>query len=233
MSSVDPAAVAEAVGAVRRRISDRAGGRAVQLVAVTKGFGADAIEAAAAAGCTMVGESYAQELIAKFADLRRPDAERPPSSAEPQLHFIGQLQSNKVRQLAGLVDVWQTVDRASLVDEIARRAPGATIMVQVNATDESGKGGCAPAEVEGLISRALDHGLVVDGLMTIGPTSQDANETARAFTTVRSLVDRHGLLSCSMGMSADLELAIDHGATHVRVGSALFGPRPHPRASIG
>lgn len=236
MSSVDPSAVADAVDGIRQRIHALAGDRPVHLVAVTKGFGADAIVAAAAAGCTMVGESYGQELIAKVADLADlddlADASDPVPATRPAIHFIGQLQTNKVRQLVGIVDVWQTVDRVSLVDEIARRAAGATIMIQVNATGEPAKGGCHPSEVDELIVRARGAGLDVDGLMTIGPTSQNRADTAAAFATVRSLVDDHGLVSCSMGMSDDMDLAIEHGATHVRIGSAVFGARPHQRAPI-
>lgn len=227
MASVDPSAVADSIAAIEQRIREVAGERLVHLVAVTKGFGADAIVAAVAAGCTMVGESYAQELVTKFAELD--DHARVPS---PSVHFIGQLQTNKVRQLVDIVDVWQTVDRGSLADEIARRAPGATVMVQVNATGESDKGGCPPAEVETLIARCRAGGLHVDGLMTIGPTSLDRVATERAFTLVGHLVEHHGLASCSMGMSGDMELAIEHGATHVRIGSAVFGARPHPRTPI-
>lgn len=225
MGTVDPSAVARAITGIQQRIRDLAGDRPVHLVAVTKGFGSDAIRAAVAAGCSMVGESYAQELVAKVAELDD-------LAAMPAVHFIGQLQTNKVRQLARLVDVWQTIDRRSLADEIAHRAAGATVMVQVNATAEADKGGCPPADVAALVAHCWSVGLVVDGLMTIGPTSQDRRATVDAFTLVRRLVDEHGLASCSMGMSGDMELALELGATHIRIGSAVFGERPHPNAPI-
>jgi len=216
---VDPAAVAASVAAVTARISELSWGRDVHLIAVTKGFGADAIEAAVGAGCTMIGENYAQELQHKMAALGA-------DVAKPEVHFIGQLQTNKVRLVASLVDVWQTVDRPSVVAEITRRAPGATVFVQVNTTAETSKGGCSPDDTEALVERARTAGLVVSGLMTVGPTSGDQQQTADAFGELRALADRLGLDGCSMGMSGDYETAILHGATHVRIGSALFGARP-------
>lgn len=225
-TSVDPERVAEAVEAVRERIRSLVGARPVHLIAVTKGFGADAICAAAAAGCTMVGENYAQEVNAKVAELRKA------AVVLPQVHFIGQLQTNKVRQLTAVVDVWQSIDRDHLATEIARRAPGANVFIQVNATDEAGKGGCRPASVEGLVSHCRTAGLVVLGLMTVGPTSADRRRTSSAFALVRQLADDNDLTECSMGMSADLDLALENGATHLRIGSALFGARPDPRRSI-
>jgi pyridoxal phosphate enzyme (YggS family) len=149
------------------------------------------------------------------------------------VHFIGQLQSNKVRALADVVDVWQTVDRASLADEIAKRAPSAHAFVQVNTTDEPDKGGCAPDATASLVEHCRERGLIVHGLMTVGPTSGDRAGTRDAFSTLRRLADELGLESCSMGMSGDFEIAIELGATHVRIGSALFGQRPQRRPRIG
>jgi uncharacterized pyridoxal phosphate-containing UPF0001 family protein len=147
------------------------------------------------------------------------------------VHSIGQLQSNKIKQLAGIVDVWQSVDRLALLTEIAKRSPhsGAEVLIQVNATGEDGKGGCAPAEVGELVHSAFDLGLSVMGLMTVGPTQQDPVMTRSAFRLLRMLVDEHELRHCSMGMTGDLEIAIEEGSTMVRVGSALFGNRPSPR----
>lgn len=230
---VDPAAVATAVDAITAHIAELAGGRHVELIAVTKGFGADAIRAAADAGCTAIGENYAQELQRKIASLDAGAAQANSNWRRPDIHFIGQLQTNKVRLVADLVDVWQTVDRPALVAEIARRAAGATVFVQVDLTDEPGKGGCRPDETAGLVDACRELGLVVEGLMTVGPTSADALGTARAFAQLRTLADRLGLPGCSMGMSGDYEIAIANGATHVRIGSALFGARPQPRAPIG
>ena len=131
-----------------------------------------------------------------------------------------------MRQLAGLVDRWCTVDRASLAKEIAKRSPGATMLIQVNATGEEQKGGCAPGDVGTLLRTCQDLGMNVIGLLGIGPTGQPPNAARPAFTTVRGLVDEHGLDVCSMGMTADLEVAVECGASSIRVGSALFGPRP-------
>lgn len=226
--AVDPAAVAAAVAGVSARIDALAGTRHVQLIAVTKGFGADAITAAVGAGCTAIGENYAQELQHKVEEL--------PAGAgwqRPEIHFIGQLQKNKVRALAPIVDVWQTVDRSSLAAEIARRAPNARIFVQVNTTGEDAKGGCRPEQAAALVAECVAADLRVEGLMTVGPTSVDPAVTATAFAALSSLRDELGLVGLSMGMSGDYELAIEHGATHVRIGGALFGPRPNRRTRIG
>lgn len=214
--TVDPALVRDRIAAVRSRLDH--GGPRVELVAVTKGFGADAIAAAVAAGCIDVGENYAQELLGKWAAGA--------SQSGAAVHFIGRLQSNKIRQLAGVVAVWESIDRSSLIDELARRAPRATLLVQVNATGEPDKGGCRPADAAGLVERARSLDLNVDGMMTVGPTSGDLAETAVAFRTVRRLVDDAGLATCSMGMSHDLDVALDAGSTRVRVGTAIFGARP-------
>jgi uncharacterized pyridoxal phosphate-containing UPF0001 family protein len=169
-----------------------------------------------------VGENYAQEVMAKFGLARAAT----PTLPLPSVHFIGQLQTNKVRRLVGLVDVFESVDRRSLVDELARRAPGATVLVQVDATSGDGKGGCPVDEVAALVDAARRAGLDVRGLMTVGPTDGGAEAARPAFRTVRGLVDRLGLAVCSMGMTDDLDVAVQEGSTQVRVGSALFGRRP-------
>jgi len=200
---------------VRSRI-EACGGSDVVLVGVAKTFGVDAIEQALEAGLRDIGESYAQELrdkLDQFAD-----------DARPRWHFVGGLQRNKVRHLAGRVHLWQSVDRAALVDELVRRDPGAAILVQVNSTGEAQKSGCAPAEVDGLVARATAGGLDVQGLMTIGHLD-DVDATGRAFALTRRLCDELGLRHCSMGMSADLEQAVEAGSTMVRVGRDIFGPR--------
>jgi pyridoxal phosphate enzyme (YggS family) len=215
MPVFDAASVAESLHRVRGRIAAAGGDDSVAVLAVTKGFGADAIEAALAAGCTAIGENYAQELLTKR------DATR-----FAEVHFIGQLQTNKVRQIAGLVDVYETVDRSRLVDEIARRDPGARVLVQVDTTGEPGKGGCPLAALDALVADVHAAGLDLRGLMTVGPT-EDGPEAARAgFRAVRAAVDRLGLGVCSMGMTDDMEVAVQEGSTEIRVGTALFGPRP-------
>lgn len=215
-AEIDADGVARRVERVRDRIRELTD-RHVTLVAVTKSFGSDAILAASRAGCDAIGENYAQELLEK--------APRIPGDLE--VHFIGHLQSNKVKALAGVVDVWETVDRVSLVSEIARRRrdEGTRVLVQVNTTGETSKGGCAPTDASGVVAAAVAAGLVVEGLMTIGPTDGDTNECRAAFRLLRGLADDLGLAQCSMGMSDDWEIAVEEGATIVRLGSALFGSR--------
>jgi pyridoxal phosphate enzyme (YggS family) len=222
---VDPARVAAAVAEVRARIARVGAPQPVRLVAVTKGFGADALAAAVAAGCDAIGESYAQELLAKLGG-----GGFDPTSTE--IHFIGHVQRNKVAALSAVVDVWESVDRPELATAIARHRPGATVFVQVNSTGEASKSGCPPERVAGVVDHARGCGLDVAGLMTIGPTDADPDRTRAAFRATRELAGELGLARCSMGMSGDLELAVELGATDVRVGTALFGERPLPRAPM-
>jgi pyridoxal phosphate enzyme (YggS family) len=193
----------------------------VAVVGVTKGFGADAVAAAVAAGCDAIGENYAQELLDKRAAI---------AQLEPEVHFIGRLQRNKVRQLVGIVDVWCSLDRASVIDEVAKRAPRSRVLIQVDTTGDPGKGGCDVGETAALVDRAIEHGLDVRGLMTVGPTEGDSEAARPGFRRVRALVDQLGLAECSMGMSGDLFVAVEEGSTEVRVGTALFGSRP-PRST--
>jgi PLP dependent protein len=222
MTQIDAAEVALRLAVVRQRIVDAGGHldgpRAVEVVAVTKTFGVEAIRAARDAGCRAVGENYAQELSAKWAELD--DTESRPSA-----HFIGRLQSNKIRSIAPIVDLWQTVDRASVVDELGRRCRDARVLIQVNAAGEEGKGGCRPDEVDALMGHAGDAGVEVLGFMTVGPTSGTAEDARPAFALVRELCDRWDLPICSMGMSHDLEVAVEEGSNMVRIGTALFGAR--------
>ena len=215
MPSFDATTVAESLGRVRERIASAGGDEHVTVLAVTKGFGADAIEAALAAGCTAIGENYAQELVAKR-DV----------ASLAEVHFIGQLQTNKVRQVAGLVDVYETVDRERLAHEIARRDPGAKVLVQVDTTGEPGNGGCPLAELDALVAAIRDAGLDLRGLMTVGPTEGGPEAARPGFRQTRAAVDRLGLSVCSMGMTDDLEVAVEEGSTQIRVGTALFGERP-------
>ena len=215
--------IAERLDAIRARIDavPREWSHAVEIVAVTKAFDPSIVESAVAAGCHAIGENYAQDLLSKRDVIEAFEAQ-----LRPRVDFIGHLQSNKVRQLAGLVDRWATVDRSSLANEIAKRDPGASVLLQVNATGEGQKGGCPPGDVAGLLSVCADLGLEAVGLLGIGPTGQPPQAATEAFTTIRRLVDEHGLAVCSMGMTADLEVAVACGASSIRVGSALFGPRP-------
>jgi pyridoxal phosphate enzyme (YggS family) len=194
------------------------GGSNVTIIGVTKGFGVDAVRTALRVGCAAIGENYAQELIAKLSSI--------PPHERPEVHFIGQLQSNKVASLVPFVTVWQSVDRESIAQAIAKRSPGARVLIQVNATGEAGKGGCALQDTSNLVTQAQKLGLEVLGLMTVGPTDGDPDRTESAFRAVAQLRLDLGLEELSMGMSDDLDIAVPLGATMVRVGRSLFGERP-------
>jgi PLP dependent protein len=192
-------------------------GSQISVLAVTKGFAPGLLRDAHSAGVRQIGENYAQELLSKAEVIR--------SLSDCEVHFIGQLQTNKVRSLVGLVDRFDSVDRPSLVTELAQRAPGTRILIQVNTSGDPRKGGCLPSEVPALCDLARGRGLLVEGLMTVGPTHGGAEAARSGFALVRSIADELGLKECSMGMSEDLEVAIAEGATQIRVGRALFGAR--------
>lgn len=209
-----------ALARVRERIVDAGGDPdVVRLVAVTKGHPVEAVQAALGAGLTDLGESYAQELVAKADQLAEADPE-----ARVRWHAIGGLQRNKVRLLAPHVALWQSVDRLSLAGEIARRAPGAAVLVQVNVSGAEQQGGCPPTRVASVVEGCRDLDLEVRGLMAIGARGTP-DEVRAGFRRLRALADQLELPERSMGMSGDLELAVAEGATMVRVGTDLFGPR--------
>jgi uncharacterized pyridoxal phosphate-containing UPF0001 family protein len=218
-------AVAERLHSVRLRI-EQAGGdpSAIRVVAVTKGFGPEAVLAARDAGLYDIGENYANELVAKAAEVGD-DASTP---SPVRWHFLGAIQRNKVARLAPVVGVWQSVSRVEEGERIARFAPGAAVLVEVDTTGLSGRNGCPPDGVRALVPRLRDAGLDVNGLMTVaapGPESASA-----AFATVRSLADELDLEERSIGMTDDLEAAVRAGTTMVRIGRALFGDRPTKRS---
>jgi len=213
--AVNDAVVAERLHAVHERIA-RAGGSNVAVLPVTKTFPLGACWAAFRAGCGAVGENYAQEVVAKFGD----------SSFPFEVHFIGQLQTNKVKALASIVSLFGAIDRASQVHELAKRVPGARILVQVAEQGAAGKAGCLIAEVPALVEMAAAAGLRVEGLMAVGPTAGGPEAARPLFRSARALATRLGLATVSMGMSDDLEVAVQEGSTQVRVGTALFGGRP-------
>ncbi|MFK8023622.1 MAG: YggS family pyridoxal phosphate enzyme [Ilumatobacter sp.] len=219
----ESAEIGARLAAVRQRIEavDRSHTHVVEITAVTKTFPPATVAAAVEAGCSAIGENYASDLLTKRDLLDSLDA-----AVRPRVDFIGQLQSNKVRQLVGVVDRWCTVDRVSLVRELAKRTAGAEVLIQVDTTGEPGKGGCAEAQVPALLERCSESGLSVLGLLTVGPTIGGPEAAAPGFDRVRRLADELGLDVCSMGMTGDLEVAVAAGATNVRVGSAIFGPRP-------
>jgi pyridoxal phosphate enzyme (YggS family) len=205
---------------VRHRI-ERAGGdpSRITIVAVTKGFGPEVVESAQRIGHIDFGENYARDLLSKAAET---------AGSEIRWHYLGAMQRTTARKLAAVVALWQAVDGPAAGERIARAAPGARVLVQINVSGEPQKQGCsfdaAPELAAGL--RAL--GLDVRGLMAVGPAGPP--EGARAgFRRVSELADRLELPERSMGMSSDLEVAVSEGATIVRLGTALFGPRP-PRA---
>ncbi len=209
------AEVLERIDAVRQP------GQSVTLVAVSKRFDASVVASAVLAGCGDFGENYAQELVAK-ADAVRSLID---PAASLRWHMIGPVQRNKVRRIATVVTLWHTIDRTTLIDELAKRAPGAELLLQVNLTGEASKSGCDTADLAMLVEHANRCGLGVRGLMTMGPTDTSI-DPAPVFARCRELADQFGLEHCSMGMSGDFETAVVHGSTMVRVGTAIFGPRP-------
>ena len=218
--------VAEALEAARVRIAEAgATPRTVRVVAVTKGFGPDAVMAARRVGLTDVGENYAQELLGKARALASAGTDE-----SLRWHFLGAVQRNKVPPLAPLVWCWQGLTRVAEGEAIARRRPGAAVLVEVEVTGIPGRNGCPPGDVPALVERLRRLDLDVRGLMTVAP--QDPEGARVAFRTVRRLADELGLPERSMGMSDDYALAVREGATMVRLGRALFGDRP-PRRVTG
>ena len=194
---------------------------AVTLVAVSKIHPQSAVRQALAAGHRTFGENRVQEAAEKFPALRV-------AFPDLRLHLIGPLQTNKVRDAVQLFDVIETLDRPRLVDALAKEAAHVgrdiEVMVQVNTGEEPQKAGILPADADGFIKTCLaTAGLSVRGLMCIPPMEE---EPAMHFALLAEMVKRHGLEQLSMGMSADFEIAIRLGATHVRVGTAIFGHRP-------
>jgi uncharacterized pyridoxal phosphate-containing UPF0001 family protein len=216
--------VARNLAVVRDRIA-AAGGDPdrIRVVAVTKTFGPDAVAAALGAGLVDIGENYASELVAKaqaLAGQRDEDAR----DRAPRWHFLGAIQRNKVGSLAPFVGLWQSVAREAEGARIARFAPGASVMVEVEATGIPGRNGCPPAAVPDLVASLGDLGLDVSGLMTVA--APDPTAAAATFGLVARLADDLGLRERSMGMSDDLEVAVSAGSTMVRIGRSLFGERP-------
>lgn len=194
----------------------------VVLTAVTKTQPPEALAAALAAGQRVYGENRVQEGQAHWSGLR-------PAVPDLELRLIGPLQTNKAADAIALFDVIETLDRSKLADALATAAEKAgrtaRVLVQVNTGAEPQKAGIPPEEADGLIEYARDRGLKVEGLMCIPPADEAAGPH---FALLRKIARRNGLMVLSMGMSGDYETAIRFGATHVRVGSALFGERKGP-----
>ena len=223
--------IAARLGEVTRRVEEacRRGGRdpgEVTLVAITKKQPPEVIDAAASAGIRHVGENYVQELTAKRSAVK----------TQPAWHFVGHLQRNKAKYLAGEVALVHAVDSEPLARELSRRAARAgavqPILVAVNVGGEAQKSGVAPGELAALLAAVAElPGVRCDGLMTMPPMAGAAEDSRPYVRALRELRDRHRseaspLPELSMGTSSDYEVAVEEGATLVRVGTAVVGPRP-------
>jgi len=209
---------------VRMRAAETAAGRAaesVQLIAVSKVQPLARVEAVLAAGHRLFGENYVQEAAGKWPDLRA-------RFGPVAVHMVGPLQTNKAKQALELFDAIHSVDRPSLAEKIARlvqdRGDCPQLFVQVNTGQEPQKAGVLPADLDGFLARATTMELSLSGLMCIPPEGADP---APHFAMLAEMAARNGLSGLSMGMSSDFETAIAHGATHIRVGSAIFGARSY------
>lgn len=225
----EASSIAASLAGIHRRIAEAASEAnrdpaAVTLVAVAKTFPAEAVAGALAAGQRHFGENRVQEGIAKYPPLR----ERHPDLV---LHLIGPLQTNKVKQAVAHFDVIHTLDRPKLAEELAKEFGKSgrwlPCFVQVNTGEEEQKAGCSPAEADAFIAACRDLGLPVAGLMCIPPADE---EPAPHFALLNKIARRNDLDQLSMGMSSDFDTAVMLGATHVRVGSAIFGGRSYPPA---
>ena len=210
-------AIDQACGKVERRGED------VTLIAVSKTFDADAIRPALEAGHRVFGENRVQESQGKWPGLRD-------QFSDIELHLIGPLQSNKAADAVALFDVIHTVDREkiakALASEISKQGKTPRLFVQVNTGEEPQKAGIAPEEAVTFVERSREvHGLELEGLMCIPPAGENPGPH---FELLRKLAKQAGVDGLSMGMSGDYETAVQLGATHVRVGSAIFGARDYP-----
>ena len=221
-TSSDPGA-ATRLADIRARIGHAAAlaGRdpaAIELIAISKARTAPDIAPLIAAGQTSFGENRVQEAEGKWPALRE--------GRNPRLHLVGRLQSNKAKEAVALFDALHSVDRPSLIEALARAIGAAgkrpDCFVQVNIGAEEQKGGCAIDDLPKILAQARDAGLPIVGLMAVPPAEV---EPAPYFALLAKLAKRHGLAGLSMGMSSDFETAVMLGATHVRVGTALFGER--------
>jgi pyridoxal phosphate enzyme (YggS family) len=226
-------ALPERLAHVRAEIARRQAGAGwthpVTVVAVTKGFGPEAVAAALAAGLSDLGENRVQEALAKMDT---------PAGRRATWHLIGHLQRNKAKHVPGRFALVHSLDSAALAAELERRAAAhgaqttVRVLLQVNVAGEAQKSGCAPADAPALVRQvaALAH-LKLEGLMTIAPFTEDVavqRRTFRGLRTLRDALQQEGiwLPTLSMGMSADYATAVEEGATVIRLGTVLFGPRP-------
>ena len=228
--SDDPSGAAARLASLRGAIARRARdcGRApedINLIAVSKTFDADAVwPTIAVAGQTRFGENRVQEAVPKWRDLR---ARAGALGTAIELHLIGPLQSNKAREAVEHFDVIETVDRekiaTTLAHEIQRQGKHPRLFVEINTGAEPQKAGVLPEEADAFLARCRnDYGLAIDGLMAIPPADEPASPH---FALLGVIAKRNGIKDLSIGMSADWELAVQLGATYVRIGSAIFGTR--------
>jgi pyridoxal phosphate enzyme (YggS family) len=193
----------------------------ITLVAVTKKFPAETVREAYQLGLRVFGENYVQEFEDKHPALQ--------DLSDAEFHLIGHLQSNKTRVASELFQVIETVDSAKLAQRLEQTAKPLEVMIEVKLSEEQSKAGTLPGELPGVIDaiRGCPH-LRLTGLMTMPPWSDNPEETRPYFKELAKLAGQYSLERLSMGMSHDLEAAIEEGSTHIRVGTALFGPRPRP-----
>src|SRR2546427_11352023 len=223
-----PERLAQVRAEIARRQAARGWAHPVTIVAVTKGFGLDAVEAALAAGLTDLGENRVQEALEKIDT---------PIGRGPTWHLIGHLQRNKAKHVPGRFALVHSIDSLALAVELDKRAAAhaegapVRVLLQVNVAGEAQKSGCPPGAAPALARRiaALPH-LALEGLMTIAPFTEDAGlqrRTFRGLTSLRDALKEDGLwlATLSMGMSADYAIAVEEGATVIRLGTVLFGPR--------
>ena len=205
--------IRERLGKINEIIAAKARNQ-VSLIAVTKGFTHEEVNVASELGIKNFGENYAQELLAKNLLV----------DAEINWHYIGQLQSNKIKKISHLVDVWHSVTSLKLAREIHKRNGQAKILLQVSVLGPSNSKGFEIEELPDLIFKLRDENIDVSGLMTMGVPG-DIVATRFVFERLRKLADTFELSECSMGMSDDFEIALESGSSMIRIGSAIFGNR--------
>ncbi|MEP7214743.1 MAG: YggS family pyridoxal phosphate-dependent enzyme [Anaerolineaceae bacterium] len=230
VSQAHASSVADRIHDVRERIfqaCQRAGRRPgeVTLIAVTKTWPAESVVAALQSGIRDVGENRVQEALDKINVVHGLWTGDGPA---PAWHLIGHLQTNKVRSVTGQFAILHGIDSERLVETVGRfaREPQ-KIMLEVNVSGEATKFGVRPSELERLLdSSHRTPNVIVEGLMTVAPPENDSAAVRLVFRELRHLAERHAMHALSMGMSNDFEVAIEEGATHIRVGRAIFGDRP-------
>ena len=201
----------------------------ITIIGVTKGWGPEAVLAGLVNGLSWFGENYADELVEKAAAVGRAleDGVVPPPASGPKWTFQGRIQSNKIARLKNIVELWQSVDTVEHVQALGLRVPGAEVLIQVLLDDSNTRSGCLSGALPSVVAAAQASGLHVNGLMGVAPDVALHGQIAanEAFIRLQQLAADQQLRVLSMGMSNDYQLAVAHGATHLRLGSILFGER--------